>query len=280
MSAHLIHSDPGAERPEVSWAEHERVGTLVLNRPERHNAIDLAFARGLLTASRRARQAADEGRINIVVIRASGPSFCVGGDLRAIADSPDPVAHLAELVDISHAAIRELLAVPVVVFAAVHGSIAGAGLALVLAADVVQADDTASFRFGYVAVGLSPDCGGSMLSERIGAARAIEFALTNRAMAAEEAARLGIVTDVVPPGDLGRVVSEQVACIRDAPRDAAISALAMLRTDRDAVEGRLARERDAIVLLMATASTQRLVRRFATRAAEPVRPSAPGRGSP
>jgi 2-(1,2-epoxy-1,2-dihydrophenyl)acetyl-CoA isomerase len=116
----------------------------------------------------------------------------------AAQDRPAYLAHAAGMLD---AALRDLggLAKPVV--AAVHGAVAGAGLAVMLSCDLVVADASTRFVGAYAGVGLTPDCGLSWLLPRaVGQQRALEFLLTQRVLSAGEARDWGMVSEVVDDG--------------------------------------------------------------------------------
>ena len=87
--------------------------------------------------------------------------------------------------------------------AAVNGSAGGAGMSLCLFADLVLAAESAKFTLAYTRAGLSPDGGSTYFLPRIvGLRRALELALTNRVLGAQEALDWGIVTKVVPDSEL------------------------------------------------------------------------------
>jgi 2-(1,2-epoxy-1,2-dihydrophenyl)acetyl-CoA isomerase len=101
------------------------------------------------------------------------------------------------------------------VIAAVNGSAGGAGVSLCLFADLVLAADSAKFTLAYTRAGLSPDGGSTYFLPRIvGVRRALELALTNRVLTAKEALDWGIVTRVVPDGELlteAHMLAQQLA---------------------------------------------------------------------
>ena len=90
------------------------------------------------------------------------------------------------------AQLRRLSELPKPVVAGVHGAVAGAGLALVLNADLVVAGESTKFVMAYAAIGLTPDCGVSYLLPRaIGQQRALELAVSGRVLNAVGSPRLG-----------------------------------------------------------------------------------------
>jgi len=118
------------------------------------------------------------------------------------------------LRDTYHPNIRALRALEKPVIAAVNGAAAGAGLSLAMACDVRIAADSASFVPAFVNVGLVPDSGGSHFLTRIlGPARASEWMLSGRRLAADDALAWGLVSEVVPAADLPARAAEQAATL-------------------------------------------------------------------
>lgn len=182
------------------------VRVLTLNRPDQLNAMTADLAEALHAEL---RAAAGDRRCRAVVLTGAGRGFCAGLDLRGYGSAPgndgrdaarDRLGnqeHMSRLV----LGLREL---PQPVIAAVNGPAAGLGLALALGCDIRYAAHEAVFRVAFVNIGVSNcDMGTSWLLPRlIGAARSHELMLTGRRVEAEEALRIGLVTDVVPGQDL------------------------------------------------------------------------------
>ena len=139
----------------------------------------------------------------------------------------DKAAYLRELAKTLEAGLRAMSELPIPVIAAVQGAVAGAGLAVVLNADVVVASRSTKFLTAYAGIGLTPDCGVSYLLPRaVGQQRALELALTGRVLSADEALEWGLIAQVVDADDLraaaddlvARVASGAVAALGDAKR--------------------------------------------------------------
>lgn len=176
------------------------VATLVLDRPERGNAIDLTMARELCDVLE--RWSVDRS-VRAVLLTGAGPTFCVGGDLKSFTAASDLPHHLVEVTTPLHAAMSMLMRLDAPVVAAVHGSAAGAGLSLAAAADIVLAAASSRFVVAYTAIGLTPDGSASWSLPRVvGMRRALELTLTNRRLDADEAVAAGLATRVVPDADL------------------------------------------------------------------------------
>ncbi len=180
------------QRP-IRTTIEDGVATLTLCSPS--NAMTLEWGRCLQEDV--AAISASAG-LRVVVLRAEGRAFCVGGDISSFGTTDDPRALLEQLAGALHASVLQLLALDAPLVVAVQGVAAGAGLSLVCAADIAIAGRSASFIAAYTAAGLSPDGGMSWTLPRlVGQRRASEMLLTNRLVGAEEAASIGLVTETV-----------------------------------------------------------------------------------
>ena len=177
------------------------VARVTLQRPDAANAIDLALARALHAAALRC----DEDRaVRVVLLLAEGKMFCGGGDLVSFEQAGSGrSALIKEITTYLHAAVALFARMRAPVVAAVNGAAAGAGLALVAAADLALASDQAKFTLAYTRAGLTPDGSSTWFLPRLlGARRTLELMLTNRVLSAEEAAAWGLVNRVVPAASL------------------------------------------------------------------------------
>ena len=181
----------------VLLGRHGAVVQLVLNRPERLNAIDEDMATGLRASL---ELVAADRDCRCLTITGSGRAFCVGQSLSEGATGQALRRDIAGLVRTRYIPIVSgirALSVPVV--AEVNGIATGAGFALALAADIRLASDAAWFACGFSNIGLVPDSGASFfLGRYVGLSRALEFAITGRRISAPEALTLGLVTRVFP----------------------------------------------------------------------------------
>jgi methylmalonyl-CoA mutase cobalamin-binding subunit len=138
--------------PSVLLEFQGRVAFLTLARPEHANTMNLDFGREFLAAT----MALERGGARAVVLSGQGRNFCFGGDLRGMSESgADVRAYLHELTTNLHAGMAQLAALDAPVIAAVNGTAAGAGLGLVLMADLVIAARSARFAPAYTGVGLA-----------------------------------------------------------------------------------------------------------------------------
>lgn len=198
------------------------VRMIMLNRPEKLNAMNVALVLDLYEAL---DQLAADRDCRVIILTGAGRGFCAGLDLGGYGDVPGhegrgPVQatfavqqHIAGLIP----CLRRL---PQPVIAAVNGPAAGGGFALVMGSDVRFAAPSARFNAAFVRIGLSAcDIGTSWLLPRlVGAGRAHELMLTGRIFDAEEAARIGLVLEVVPEDELiGRALEEAELIVRNSP---------------------------------------------------------------
>jgi 2-(1,2-epoxy-1,2-dihydrophenyl)acetyl-CoA isomerase len=183
---------------------HVRV--LRLDRPERKNALTSSLGWSIVRAMGEANTDDD---VRVVALTGNGDVFCSGLDLGGDGDgSPDTgLSDQQRVLDEKGWVGRFLLALrfdtdkPVV--AGINGAAVGAGLSLAMAADIRIAADNARLHPGYLRAGTSPDGGLTWsLPTLIGHEAALRFLLESRFVDADEALRRGLVSEVVPAGQL------------------------------------------------------------------------------
>lgn len=141
-------------------SKHECIATLVMNRPDRLNALNNELASALNDALRRI---SEDDSVHVVVITGAGRAFCAGGDLGAIGKGRETGAtqDLEPLLRSGMQAVLKMRTMPQPVIAAVNGAAAGAGMNIALAADMRIAVEEATFGQNFAKVGLFPDYGGT-----------------------------------------------------------------------------------------------------------------------
>jgi enoyl-CoA hydratase/carnithine racemase len=192
----------------IRFEQTGAIGNIVLANPP-FNRLDLRFSESL----RKVVHAASESDIRVLVVRAEGPNFSFGGEVR---EWPGKDVNwfrtfVAE-VNTSYRAI-EALRVPTV--AVVQGVAFGGGFELALACDFLVAAKSAVFRCVEVTTAMLPIAGAlQRLAERVGRARASRFAMLGEPISGAEAGTLGIATHVVADSELqkaSRELAEQLA---------------------------------------------------------------------
>jgi enoyl-CoA hydratase len=186
------------------------VAVVRLNRPDRLNAINAIMQRQLGQAL---DALAADRTVRAIVLTGTGRGFCSGIDVRdfgaGMLEASDPAIDRMRFQEAMAALPRAIRALPQPVIAAVNGPCVGAGLALCLAADIRICSDAASFGNAAILLGLSgAEMGMSYHLPRIvGTSVAADWMLTGRTVAAAEADRRGLVSQVVEPEQLlGRAV--------------------------------------------------------------------------
>lgn len=185
--------------------------TLVLNRPERRNALSLTLLRDLISTL--AQTAADTS-VHAVVVRGEGPAFCAGHDLSEMTGCSLSTAR--ELFDTCSELMMAIHRLPQPVIAQVHGIATAAGCQLVAACDLAVASDDARFATPGVRIGLFCSTPMVEVSRAVGRKRALEMLLTGELIDAQTAADWGLVNRVVPRERLAQETLELAARITRA----------------------------------------------------------------
>jgi 2-(1,2-epoxy-1,2-dihydrophenyl)acetyl-CoA isomerase len=222
-----------------------RVATLTLNRPAALNTLDFTLMDALVEAA--AELAADD-TLRVVVLRGAGRHFMAGGDLRTFAgELAKPAAQrdadFRRMISRLHSAIENFHRMPHPIVARVTGAVAGFGLSLMNACDLVVASDDTYFASAYRNIGLTPDGGGSWsLPRLVGTRRAMEIFLLGERFSAQQALEWGLLNRVVPAAELDAAVARIVQSLADGPVLALRNAKRLVR---EATTSSLAQQLDA-----------------------------------
>ncbi len=202
-----------------------------------------------------------------ILLTGSGANFCAGGDVRGFAAAQDRSVHIHGLATDLHEFVRALDAARVPVIAAVHGWAAGAGMSLVLAADIAIGGSSTKMRPAYPGIGLSPDGGMSWLLPRIvGTGRASEILLTDAILDAEEARRLGILSRIVEDEQVLAEARALATTLANGPRSTHASIKKLLVQSKTAsLSEQLDSEREAIATAAASPAGREGVDAFAQK---------------
>jgi 2-(1,2-epoxy-1,2-dihydrophenyl)acetyl-CoA isomerase len=229
--------------PVLLESKHNSVATLVLNRPDRLNALNNDLSTAVNDALTRI---ANDHSIHVVILAGNGRAFCAGGDLSVIGQGRErgDATELAPILRSGMQAVLKIRTMPQPVIAAVHGPAAGAGMNLALAADIRIAAEDAVFGQNFAKVGLFPDYGGTFfLPQLVGPSIAAEMFYTGDMIDAKTAYRLGIVNHVVAADKLEAEVRAYAERIATGPQ-VAIRAIkhALFAREKDALVEALERE--------------------------------------
>ena len=173
-----------------------RVGLIALDRPKALNALNAALIEELAHAL--GTFEADDD-IGAMVITGSDKAFAAGADIKEMADKSFIDAYLENFIT----RWERVTTIRKPVIAAVAGYALGGGCELALMCDFIIAGDNAKFGQPEITIGTIPGAGGTQrLTRLVGKSKAMEMVLTGRTMDAEEAERSGLVSRIVPVGDL------------------------------------------------------------------------------
>lgn len=201
------------------------IAWLVLNRPAALNALDRDMVEAL---TRVTAEVAEDRTVRAVVLRGAGDHFMAGGDLKWFRGRLDELGDRSRIRDeferfihSAHPAIAQLRAMRKPVLAGVQGAVAGFGVSLMLACDLVLAAADAVFTLAYTNIGASPDGGATWhLPRAVGLKRAFEVAILGDRFDAAAAAQMGLVNRVVPAERLEAEIETLAARLATGPTHA------------------------------------------------------------
>jgi 2-(1,2-epoxy-1,2-dihydrophenyl)acetyl-CoA isomerase len=193
----------------------ERAGavtTIVLNRPEARNALDMTMRTELVSVLDEIE--ADE-TTRVVILTGSDGHFCAGGDVKLMRERRQTAAEGRARVEALNKMVLRLVHFPRPTIAMVDGYAVGAGSNLALCCDLIVASERAKFGELFWKIGLAPDGGGTWLLPRlVGMAHAKELIFTADVIDAAHALAIGLVNRVAPVADLAattRALAEKIA---------------------------------------------------------------------
>ncbi len=192
------------EPQHIKYEVAERVATITLNRPEQLNAFTRRMRDELIAAFGEA-DADDE--VRAVIVTGAGRAFCAGADLSAGTGTFDYTkgsqAGLEDRRDGGGRVSLRIFESKKPVIAAVNGPAVGVGVTMTLPMDIRIASSAARFGFVFARRGIVPEaCSSWFLPKVVGLNQAAEWLYTGRVFGAEEALAGGLVSRVVPPGEL------------------------------------------------------------------------------
>jgi enoyl-CoA hydratase/carnithine racemase len=176
---------------------------IVLNRPEKRNALSLELMDEMIAAL---RDVSGQPATRVVVIEGSGPAFSAGHDLSEMVGRDE--AFLRHLFDVCTILMETIHELPQPVIAKVHGIATAAGCQLVAACDLALAAEGTRFATPGVKIGLFCSTPMVPVSRAVGRKRAMQMLLTGEAIGAATALDWGLVNHVVPQDELEAAVAE------------------------------------------------------------------------
>ncbi len=177
----------------LTYEEKERVGILTLNRPEKRNALSLAFEEEIISCL---KAAARDKTVHAIIIKAVGPVFSAGHDTREVVNTD--IDSVRSLFQCSVDMMLLMQSLPQPIIAQVHSLATAAGCQLVAACDLAVASEKARFATPGVKIGFFCSTPAVALVRAVGRKKALEMLFTGREIGAEEALANGLINRVVP----------------------------------------------------------------------------------
>jgi enoyl-CoA hydratase len=267
---------------EITFAvEEQGIGTLTINRPQVHNALNWSAMRAFADAVEEAHDAAQSALkgLRALIVTGAGRSFASGGDVFELQDYPSRADGLRLATQMGDALAR-LEALPCPTIAAINGPARGGGAEIAVACDLRVIDEEADIGFVQARLGIVTAWGGGQrLLRAVGYARALDLIATGRVISAAEALGMRLVNLVSSAGEAfaaARRLAEQIAANPPAATQAAkrILRLSLTHTEGLAMEA----ERAEFPPLWDTEYRREAVRRFLEKRRRPVMASPNGRG--
>ena len=233
------------DSPSVLTSRDGAVLTVVLNRPERLNAVSTALYEELVDELERAY---GDHEVRAIVVTGAGRAFCAGADLKAHAEAPPRGEERARYLELGQEANRLLQEGPKPVVAAVHGAAVGAGLELALSADFLIVAADAKLRLPEVALGTFIGGGVSYtLAERVGVLKARELVYFGDFFTGQDAADMGLASAAVSTDRVVPLATEWATRLSDrAPLSMAAAKSLIGPAGTMSRKEALAREREAL----------------------------------
>jgi enoyl-CoA hydratase/carnithine racemase len=191
------------EKTLVQFEDAGEVGLITLCNPHKRNVLSRA---ALTQLNEQLEKAEADGRVKCVILRAEGPVFSAGHDLREIIDATD--IERESLFALCSQTMQKILGLSVPVIAQVQGLATAAGCQLAATCDLIVAAEEASFATPGIKIGLFCSTPAVALSRAVGSKKAMEMLLTAEPVGAREAERIGLVNRVVPQAALADATME------------------------------------------------------------------------
>lgn len=235
----------------ITVTDHPPVRTITLNRPERRNAMTTEMQVELITAM----EAATASDARVLVFTGAGDAFCSGLDLSELQaiQSRTATEYRTDAERIARLFLT-LYELPLPTIAAVHGPAIAGGTGLATICDFTLATPSAKFGFTEVRIGFVPALVSAFLALQIGDKRSRDLLLTGRLFAAEQALKLGLVNEVVPPEELaGRVDALAKNLIVNSPQSLAATKRLLAAQNRPWLDAAIVSAIEANMLARETA---------------------------
>ena len=199
------------ESETIILKKEEGIATIVLNRPERGNALTVPMINDLQVAL---DEVGGDKEMKVLILTGAGKGFCGGGDVGEMGEigahsQAEPEKMRQIIIQQAQRITRSLQRMEIPTIAMVNSFAVGGGFDYACACDIRIGSEKARFASAFIGVGLIPETGGAYLLPRVvGLSKALEILYTGKWIDAQEAERLGILNKLVPADELERETME------------------------------------------------------------------------
>ncbi|MCW4464068.1 enoyl-CoA hydratase/isomerase family protein [Glutamicibacter sp. MNS18] len=216
----------------IELSIREGIAHVVLNAPQKMNALDEAALAELSEAYDKAADAVAAGEVRALLLRGEGRGFCAGRDISAVDPAQDDV--MGYLDGKVQPLLEKMSAFPAPTFAAVHGACLGVGLGLAVATDVVYVAQNAKIGSPFANLGATLDSGGHWLfTERLGAHRTLDLIYTAELISGAEAVSSGLFSRSFAAEELLEQTEQIVAKVATGATQAFVASKELVAQIRD-----------------------------------------------
>lgn len=211
----------------IEYSVEDKVGIIRLNRPDKYNAITQELKEDMLNVLGVIQ---NDANVRAVILTGNGKGFCAGADLTSFSGAMTPKDVENDLKMTYANIIKRMKGLHKPIIAAINGPVAGAGLGFALACDFLIMADTASMRYAFINIALVPDAGSSwFLTRAVGYHKAMEIICGGEKIPAAECKNLGLVSKVVPVGEIMNEAMTFANKMANGPTAAYVSTKKVLR---------------------------------------------------
>ncbi|KGA99068.1 hypothetical protein AJ85_17420 [Alkalihalobacillus alcalophilus ATCC 27647 = CGMCC 1.3604] len=228
--------------------KNNEIATIYLNEPDSLNAMGLKLIKELTTVL---RELEEDRSIKVVILAGKGKSFCAGGDIKMMANEDLTLLKTKEVIDDFTGIVATMRKMTKVIIAAVHGYVAGAGMSLALAADLIVAEEDSRFVLSFKNIALIPDLGIHYhLPKVVGELKAKEWIMRGVNLTAQDAKAERLVSEVVAKGALLETANGLAAEIASGPTQAFVSSKRIIHDSFDSSFEEVIEKENAAQIIM------------------------------
>jgi 2-(1,2-epoxy-1,2-dihydrophenyl)acetyl-CoA isomerase len=198
----------------VIYRVENQIGHVIMNRPNKLNALSEGLVAGVIDAL---RVAEDDPEVKVIILSGEGSSFCAGGDIELMKEL-EGSSEISKYIEMISSLTKTIVDLDKYVVTAVRGYAAGAGFSIALASDFVVAERSSKFSLSFAKLGLIPDLGLTKhLVDHVPLAIAKEWISSGKIITAEEAFSNGMINRIADHNVLQEAVDFSKFILNGAP---------------------------------------------------------------